>query len=553
MQVQEFILNQGEQLFGKRGSLLSLWQTIADNFYPERADFTTVRNVGEEFADNLTTSYPILARRDLGNAFGAMLRPSAKSWKKLRTKDNWERVGTEERAWLERADAQMTRAMYHADSQFTRATKEADHDFAAFGQAVIHVSLNKQGSGLLYRCYHLRDVAWIEDENGKVTTVFRRWKPSALDLKRLFGNKISPEVARKLDKDPYCEFEVWHCIMPADVYAEHTGGKATRHPFVSIYFDKDHKHIMEEVGLKQIGYVIPRWQTVSGSQYAYSPATVAALPDARLIQAITRVLLEAGEKATNPPMIAVQEALRSDISIYAGGVTWVDESYDERMGEVLRPLTQDTRGIPLGMEMGKDIRAMIAEAFYLNKISLPQPGNEMTAYEVGQRVQEYIRQAMPLFEPMENEYNAPLCDLTFDLMMQAGAFGSVFDIPEGLQDMDVDFVFESPLHDAVEREKGQRFLEAGSMLAQAAQIDTSAVFIVDVKKAFRDVLQGIGVPAAWTRSETEVKKREDEQAQALQTQQLLANMQQGADVVQKLSSATAPGAAQTAVPQGFGA
>jgi hypothetical protein len=45
-------------------------------------------------------------------------------------------------------------------------------------------------------------------------------------------------------------------------------------------------------------YRIPRWQTVSGSQYSYSPATVAALPDARLIQAMTFTLLEAGEKAT---------------------------------------------------------------------------------------------------------------------------------------------------------------------------------------------------------------------------------------------------------------
>jgi hypothetical protein len=34
----------------------------------------------------------------------------------------------------------------------------------------------------------------------------------------------------------------------------------------------------------------------------------------------------------------------------------------------------------------------------------------MTAYEVGQRVQEYIRNALPIFEPMEMEYNAALCD-----------------------------------------------------------------------------------------------------------------------------------------------
>jgi hypothetical protein len=40
----------------------------------------------------------------------------------------------------------------------------------------------------------------------------------------------------------------------------------------------------------------------------------------------------------------------------------------------------------------------------------------MTAYEVGQRIQEYIRGALPLFEPMEMEYNGALCERTFEIL-----------------------------------------------------------------------------------------------------------------------------------------
>jgi hypothetical protein len=136
-------------------------------------------------------------------------------------------------------------------------------------------------------------------------------------------------------------------------------------------------------------------------------------PRRALIQAITATLLEAGEKFTNPPMIAVQEAIRSDVAIYAGGITWVDKDYDERLGEVLRPLTQDKSGMPIGREMQNDTRAMIAEAFYLNKLSMSNPKRgkaEMTAFEVGQMVQEYIRNALPIFEPMEMEYNGAICE-----------------------------------------------------------------------------------------------------------------------------------------------
>ena len=68
------------QLFSKRMPLVSLWQEVADNFYPERADFTLRRSIGTDFASNLMSSYPVMCRRDLGNQFGAMLRPTAKPW-----------------------------------------------------------------------------------------------------------------------------------------------------------------------------------------------------------------------------------------------------------------------------------------------------------------------------------------------------------------------------------------------------------------------------------------------------------------------------------------
>jgi hypothetical protein len=61
---------------------------------------------------------------------------------------------------------------------FTRATKEGDHDFAAFGQTCISVELNKLANGLLYRCWHLRDLAWMENEEGKIGFVARKWKPT---------------------------------------------------------------------------------------------------------------------------------------------------------------------------------------------------------------------------------------------------------------------------------------------------------------------------------------------------------------------------------------
>lgn len=540
------LIEQSEQLFNKRVSVLSLWQNIATQFYPERAAFTNEPGIGEEFGAELSTSYPVLVRRDLGNAIGSMLRPTSKAWFHVRT-SNYNQVDENARAWLEETTVKMRRAMADRKTQFARATKEGDHDFAAFGQAVLQVSKNRDASNVLFRCWHLRDVAWCENGEGLANTVYRKWKPFARELAQLFPKTAHSSTKTAAEKEPYKEVNVHHCILPAENYKGDL--KNLKQPFVSIYYDVDNKVILEQVGIAAQEYVIPRWSTVSGSQYAYSPATITALPDARMLQDMTRVLLEAGEKATNPPMIAVQEAIRGDISIYAGGITWVDAEYDERLGEVLRPMTNDKTGMPIGLDMAQTTKGMLAEAFFLNKLTLPQPGADMTAYEVGQRVQEYIRHAMPLFAPIEEEYNAPLCEATFEVLFSLGVFGPKEKIPESIRGQEITFLFESPLHDAVEREKGQRFLEAQQMVAGAASLDQNSVDIVNIPIALREVLAAVGIPASWTRTKEEATKIAAQRAEAIQREATLAAMQQGANVTKTISEAggmpAAPGAPTT--------
>jgi hypothetical protein len=525
------LLDYGNHLFEKKQPLDSLMQEIADNFYPERADFTTTRSLGQDFAANLVTSYPLLCRRDLGNSFSGMLRPNNIDWFAIHTQHE-EREDNDSKRWLEWATGVQKRAMYARPAQFIRATKEGDHDFAGFGQCVLSLEMNRTMDDLLYRCWHIRDVAWCEGYDGTIDEIHRKWKPTAVVLDRTFKGNVSPKVKEALTKDPYQTFEVRHVVLPSDRYE-----KKFKQPYVSIFFEVDSGHILEEVGSFSKKYIIPRWQTVSGSQYAYSPATVAALPDARLIQAMTLVLLEAGEKAVNPPLIATQEVIRSDVQMFAGGITWADAEYDERMGEVLRPMAIKTDGIPLGMEMRQDIQEMIQQAFYLNKLNLPIMAGDMTATEVSQRVQEYIRTALPLFEPMEMDYNGALCEETFNLMLRNGAFGRPEDMPKALRGQEIQFRFESPLHQAIERKKGQTWIEAKALLADAAALDPTAAKMIDVKVALRDTLDGIGVPAKWVRSEEQMEEIDIAVQQQQQSQQLLATLTQGGAAAEQIGKA----------------
>lgn len=545
------LIEFGDQLFSKRSTLMSLWQDLAENFYVERADFTVKRTIGDEFADNLTSSYPLIARRDLGNILSSMLRPRDRKWFHMRTQDDG--LQNMDHRWLEWAGELMRRAMYDRVANFVRATKESDHDYAAFGQAVISTEMNWRDMALLYRCWHLRDVVWCESFTGDIDRVDRKWKPTIQQLVDTFGeDKLHQKMKSDFKKDPYREVECRHVVLPSDQYEssykddDTDKPKRYRQPFVSVYIDVENCHIIEEAGSWTRIYTIPRWQTVSGSQYSYSPATVAALPDARLYQAMALTLLEAGEKYANPPMVAVKEAIRSDLNLYAGGTTWVSPEYDERLGEVLRPLSQDKSGYSVGLQLHEQIKFAIHEAFFLNKLSLPDTSgrDRVTAYEMQQRTSEYIRGALPILEPVEQDYNGALCEITFETLRRAGApgsagaFGAVEDIPPNLRGNDIIFKFESPLHTAEDSLKGQQFMEAIGLISNAMGLDPKAASVMDIKTALRDAMQGMGSPATWLNSE-EVVAQLDAQADAMaEAQALLGTLGQGAEVAKMVGEAS---------------
>ena len=512
--------------------MLSLWQTLSEHFYPERSDFTITRNVGQELSDSLVDSYPILVRRDLGNSFSSMLRDG--DWFKIGIDGEPDHSG---QMWLDWATTRLMRIIRQREANFVRATKEGDHDYATFGQCAISIEMNRRASGLLFRCWHLRDCAWFDDENGQVGGFVRKWKPTYEQMVRFFGDKNHKSIIDQKTKTPFKEGDVRHLVIPSDMYGDDE--MAARYPWVSCYIDVEHQHIIETTGMNHMMYVVPRFQTISGSPYAYSPATVVGLPDARSLQAMTHTLLEAGERYVRPPIIATQKVIRSDVDLAPDGITWVDQEYDERLGASLRPLNQDRGGFPIGLEMRDGIADVLSSAFYLNKITLPATTHEMTAYEVAERMKQYRRENLPLFAPIEAEYNGRLCETAFEIAMNAGMLGSPYDIPESLRDRDVQFKFESPLTASEEEEKATRFGQVAQLLAQAAEYDQTVVQNVDFDSALRDAITGLGAPAKWLNSIEQV----------MQTREL-AQIQQATEQATQMTNSVAEASMNAEVAAG---
>lgn len=531
------LIREGDAIFASRAPMLPLWQDMADTFYVERADFTAGRNPGSAFASHLMTGQPLQARQELANAVGGMLRPPGRNWFRMSLRSGIANDPSQAaKAWMEEMNGRMRGAMYEPRAAFQRAAKQADNDYVTFGNAVISVEPNWRDTSLLFRCWHLKDVVWREDFTGSIDEVHRRSHMTALEAMRLFPASHAPELkALSPEQQRAQELEVRHVSLPAERF----GDPSIKARYVSVYVDVTHGHVMEAVGRTTLGYVIPRWQLVSGSVYGYSPTAVASISDARMLQDMTRTILEAGEKAVDPPMIATQEAVRSDVALYPGGITYVDAAYDERLGAAIRPISQDRSGLPLGLDMQQDVRRQIAAAWMLNKLTLPEAGG-MTAFEVGQRVQEYVRQALPLFEPIETEYSAALCQETFDVLRAVGAFGRPDDWPEEVQMADVSFQFENPFVAASDGAALGQYQSVAGLLAQHQSIDPDAGQELEAREMFRDAIKATGAPAAWLKDAAEADAGREASASAR-------------DAAETLATVTAGGKAAEALGDGVGA
>ena len=512
------ILKQGNSLFNKKKLVDSLFQEIAENFYPERADFTDVRTPGDEFADNLFTSFPPLARRELGNLMSSSLRRGDTKWVSLHARDNEADTDRDAREFLEFLSEIHWSLLYQRGSNFVRSTKEGDHDFAAFGNAVIQVTPNLDGDGLLFRNYHLRDCAWSENAAGKVDAIHRNWCPTARQLERLFPDTISKETRNALRLDSEKEIKCRHVVLPSRIYPK-SNRFGKQFPYVSVYLECESQTILEEVGQNHFGYVIPRWQTVSGSQYGTSMATSVLLPDGRTMQAVVRTLREAGEKYVDPPMIAVGDAIRGDIPLYAGGITIADMEYDERLGEVLRPVTRDKSGMPIGFDIAEALKADITAGFFLDKIQLPEIRVEMTAFEVRRRIQEQLRSSTPIFEPITEQYNEPLNEEAFAVGNSMGLY-PLDEIPKSLNGGDLKFQFRSPLSELAEQEESETFLDTMTrFIIPLSQVDPAQLEQVDITQAARDAMMANGLKAKYFKPIEAVMQRQQqmaEQAEAMQ-------------------------------------
>lgn len=533
-----YLLEVSSKAFSRKYSWDRLAQDICEQFYPIRADYTTTIDY-DDFSGWLSDGFPVQARETLGNLIDSMLRQG--QWFRMSTGDDELNKRPAVAATLQKLTRRVRGLMYDKRSNWDIASKEGDHDWVTVGNPVYSIEAAETRDHLVYRSWHPRDCAWMCDEFNRPDTMFRKFSMTARNVQRKFDSgswkgENSPNLMRLAEQDPGQEVRLMHILMPTmGLYGDAISElRNKRSPFLSIYIDLENKSYLNEAPANVFNYVIPRQRVLADKPWGFSPLTLNALADARMLQDMSLVLLEQGQKAVDPPVVVSGSVFTRDFNAWAGGVTEVDLEAGQKLGDAMEVLDTSQR-MNIGMDLKADVRNLIAESMLLNKLMLPNV-REMREMEVMVRTEEFRRAALPFFMPIQSQMHEPLLVTTFQMAVNMRMIRGE-EIPAEMQNSRAEWSFTSPLNEADARVELDKFNQAVQTVATGAQIDQTVGTLFNARKATEDAVIALDRPE-WLVPEKMRKQKAEEAEIAKQLGQAAEIAQRGAGAVSDVANAS---------------
>ncbi|MFQ5619453.1 MAG: portal protein [Rhodospirillales bacterium] len=524
------ILTRHERLAGERRLWEQHWQELAEVMLPRRASFTTDGRPGDKRTSNIYDSVPMLARRGLSAAIAGLLRPKTTRWLKIEPADKQLAEDDAVKAWIDDSDDRLFRAIYAPEARFIKATHEVDDDLVTFGSGCLFVGEGRDLNRLLFRSFHLKDCFPAENEEGAIDTMHVVMLLTARQAVQRYGEEnVGAKVKEALNGSPKEQDRKFRFIWAVQPREERDAGRRanTDMAFASRIIQTDAEHLVGESGFQEFPFMFPRWDTASGELFGRSPGML-ALPDAKTLQAMGKTILVAGQKAADPPLLMPSDSIIGAPRTFPGGNTYYDAEVarDFRGRPPIVPLNTGTN-LPITLEMQNATREQVWAAFFKNVFQPLLDKTGMTATEVLERRDEFLRTAGPAFEALEGDYTAPLVERAFNIAQRGGGF---LPAPEALNGREVKFKFVSPVEQArkqVEAAGMSRFFE---LIAPLVQFQPEIMDNLDGDEIVRDAPDVSGMPRRWLRSKGRVEDLRGQRAQAQQAAALLDDAGQAADV-----------------------
>jgi hypothetical protein len=466
------------------------WQEIAEVVAPRKMDFVGIRTPGEKRMSKVFDPTGIMANDMLAAGLHGMATNPATKWFSLRMVG--ERVPDPEtgepmdinedpvvKQYLTDVEWLMWQRIYQPGSNFTTALHECYLDLGAFGTSILFVGQRDDG-GLMFECRPLAECVIAENHEGRVDTVFRKTCYTVrqmMQMKETDNWTVSDKVERLFKDEKFDEtVEVIHAVYPR-TERDWSKKDTENMPWASVYFERDEAHQLEVSGFAEFPYLVSRWGKYSGELYGRSPAMV-ALPDIKMLQAMTLTKIKLLQKAADPPLWLKDDGVVGQTRTVPGGVNyWRGNPND---GVMLQPVS--LQGVQYLMQDIQALREQVLRTFYADLLRMADRA-KMTATEVVQRTAEQMRLFGPLIGRLESEMLGPMVERIFGILTRQGMLPEA---PEAIQDKEFTVEYVSPIATAQKQQAANGVIQVMQLIGMfgpdvAAQIASQNL---DINKLF---------------------------------------------------------------------
>ena len=524
-------------------------QEIAEVISPRKLDFVGMRTAGEKRMNRVYDPTGIHANEMLAAGLHGMATNPSTKWFSLRMVGKFvenaegemadinEQIEVQE--YLAHVEEIMWQRLYQPGTNFTTALHECYLDLGAFGNCILFVG-QKANGGLMFEARSLAECVFAENAEGRIDTVFRCTEYTVrqmLQMQVSDGWKVSDKVKEKYQNEQYDEkIKVIHAVYPR---GERDYGKknAVNMPWASCYFEHEECHELEMSGFPEFPYLVSRWSKYASEVYGRGPG-MTALPDVKMLQAMTLTKIKLVQKAADPPMWLKDDGVVGQTRTIPGGINYWRGNPNE--GVMLQPVS--LQGIQAISEDIKGIREQILRTFFADIMRMTDRA-DMTATEVVHRTAEQMRLFGPLIGRLESEFLGPLVERTFGILMRMGLIPPA---PESIQDEEFTVEYVSPIATAQKQQSANGIIQVMQLIGAfgpdiAAQI---AGKNLDVDKLFRWLWDLFNNDPDLLRDEDDlaVDNQNQQTAQGLQMAAPAADMAlKGSGAVKNIADAAANG------------
>jgi hypothetical protein len=534
------ILHVFSKVESNRSNWETHWEEIAERVLPRQKDFVSDQTTkGEKKTSKIFDSVPLIALERFAAVMDSMLTPRQQRWHTL--KHPLEEVNKihSVQQWFYMVNQALFTMRYAPKANFASQNFERWISVGAFGSGSLFTDFTP-GVGLRYRVIHLKNLYFLENHQGVIDTVFRKFNYTLRQAVQKWGKDALPEKLQNYLDDPKKvneEFPFLHVVAPREDF-ESGRLDAKGKPVASFYICMTAKAMISEGGYTSFPFSTSRYVTAPEEVYGRSPA-MTALPDIKTLNEMSKTDIRATHKLVDPPL------LLSDDGILGGGARTIDlrpgglnmGGVNAQGNQLIHPLQSGAR-VDINEQKMENRRKRVEDAFLITLFQILVENPRMTATEALIRAQEKGMLLAPVMGRQQSEALGPQIEREVDLLLQHNV---VPPPPPELVEAggDYEIMYDSPMTRMQRAEELVGVQRSMELLAPFANINPEILDAIDDDALARLTFEVSGVPAPVLRSKEAVAEKREERRKQQEMQQLIESAQPVAGALKDAAQAQA--------------